>query len=164
MTSKMPNFFLDVLQELGNENGWPSRPVRPIFKVKRAPKQAYPPFGWFSCDIANHFMGDPDSDFKNSKNYCGRPSRPWICSRFALTASPSQFQGQTRPEARIPPFQWFSCAISNHFLGDPDFDVKNVKTFCGSPSWPWLWIRFIRTDSLTYFKGQTSPEARISPI
>ena len=37
-TSKMPNFFIDIHEDLANEYGWPSRLVRPIWKVKRAPK------------------------------------------------------------------------------------------------------------------------------
>uniref|UniRef100_A0A3Q7H5Z5 Uncharacterized protein n=1 Tax=Solanum lycopersicum TaxID=4081 RepID=A0A3Q7H5Z5_SOLLC len=54
-TSKMPKNFVDVCQDLGCAASWPSRPVRPIFKVKRAPKRAYPICRRFSCAIANHF-------------------------------------------------------------------------------------------------------------
>ena len=43
-TSKMPNFFVDVLQDLVYAYGWPSRLVRPIWRVKRAPKRAYASF------------------------------------------------------------------------------------------------------------------------
>ncbi|TMW80122.1 hypothetical protein EJD97_023779, partial [Solanum chilense] len=35
-TSKMLNFFVDVCQDLVYAYGWPSRLVRPIWKVKRA--------------------------------------------------------------------------------------------------------------------------------
>ena len=48
-TSKMPNFFVDVRQDLVYAYGWQSRLVRPIWKVKRAPKPAYPSFRRFSC-------------------------------------------------------------------------------------------------------------------
>ena len=41
-TSKMPNFFGDVRQELVYAYGWPSRIVGHIWKVKQAPKRAYP--------------------------------------------------------------------------------------------------------------------------
>ena len=44
LTSKMPNFFVDVPQDLAYAYGCPSRLVRPIWKVKRAPKRAYPSF------------------------------------------------------------------------------------------------------------------------
>ena len=37
-TSKMPNFFVDVRQDLVYAYGWPSRVVRAIWRVKRAPK------------------------------------------------------------------------------------------------------------------------------
>ena len=51
----MPNFFLDVLQDLVYACGWTSRLVRPIWRVKRAPKRAYASFRRFSCAIAQHF-------------------------------------------------------------------------------------------------------------
>uniref|UniRef100_A0A3Q7EXI7 Uncharacterized protein n=1 Tax=Solanum lycopersicum TaxID=4081 RepID=A0A3Q7EXI7_SOLLC len=38
----MPNSFWDIRQDLVYASGWPSQPVRPILKVKRAPKRAYP--------------------------------------------------------------------------------------------------------------------------
>ena len=60
----MPNVFVDVCQDLVYTSGWPSRLVRPIWKVKRAPKRAYPSFRRFSCAIAHSFLGDPDSDVK----------------------------------------------------------------------------------------------------
>ena len=43
-TEKMPNFFVDIRQDLVYAYGLPSRLVRPIWKVKRAPKRAYPSF------------------------------------------------------------------------------------------------------------------------
>ena len=39
-TSKMPNWFVDVHQDI-YAHGWPSRLFRYIWKVKRAPKRAY---------------------------------------------------------------------------------------------------------------------------
>ena len=42
--SKMPNFFVDVCQDVFYAYGWPSRLFRPIWKVKRAPKRAYASF------------------------------------------------------------------------------------------------------------------------
>ena len=63
----MPNFFVDVRQDLVYAYGWPSRIVWPIWWVKRAPKRAYASFRRFSCAIAHHFLGDPDSDVKNAK-------------------------------------------------------------------------------------------------
>ena len=38
---KMPNFFVDVRQDLLYAYGWPSRIVLAIWRVKRAPKRAY---------------------------------------------------------------------------------------------------------------------------
>ena len=42
--SKMPNLFVDVRQDIVYAYGWPSRLVRPIWRVKRAPKRAYASF------------------------------------------------------------------------------------------------------------------------
>ena len=65
--SKKPNFFVDVLQDLVYAFGLPSKLVRPVLMVKRAPKRAYPSFRRFSYTIANYFLGDPDSDILNAK-------------------------------------------------------------------------------------------------
>ena len=62
----MPNVFMDIHQDLVYEYGWPSRLLRPNWRVKRAPKRAYASFRRFSCGIAHHFLGDPDSDVKNA--------------------------------------------------------------------------------------------------
>ena len=62
----MPNVFVDVLQDLVYAYVWPSRLVRFICKIKRASKRAYPSFRRFSCSIAHHFLGDPDSNVKNA--------------------------------------------------------------------------------------------------
>ena len=99
--SKMPNFFMDVRQDLVYAYGWPSRLVRPIWRVKRAPKRAYASFRRFSCAIAHHFLGDPDSDVKNAKFFRGRPSRLFLCIRLAITACTTHLEGQTIPESSI---------------------------------------------------------------
>uniref|UniRef100_A0A3Q7GCA1 Uncharacterized protein n=1 Tax=Solanum lycopersicum TaxID=4081 RepID=A0A3Q7GCA1_SOLLC len=121
----MPNFFVDIRQDLVYAYGWPSQLVRPIWKVKQAPKRAYPSFQRFLCPIAHHFLGDPNSDVKNAKFFRGRPSRPCLCIRLAITACPTHLEAY-------------------HFLGDPDFDVKNAKFFRGRPSRPCLYIRKVK--------------------
>ena len=63
----MPNFFVDVRQDLVYAYGWPSRIVLAIWRVKRASKRACASFQRYSCAIAHHFLGDPDSDVKNAK-------------------------------------------------------------------------------------------------
>uniref|UniRef100_A0A3Q7G9T1 Uncharacterized protein n=1 Tax=Solanum lycopersicum TaxID=4081 RepID=A0A3Q7G9T1_SOLLC len=97
----MPNFFVDVRQDLVYAYGCPSRLVRPIWKVKRAPKRAYSSFRRFSCAIAHHLLVDPDSDVKNAKCFRGRPSRPCLFIRLAITACPTHLEGQTSSEASI---------------------------------------------------------------
>ena len=145
--------------------GWPSRFVRPIWKVKRAPKRAYPSFRRFSCAIAHLFLGDPDSDVKNAKFFRGRPSRPCLCIRMAITAFPTHLEGQTSPKASIRLISTiFVCYSTDHFLGDPDTEVKNSKFFCGRPSRPCLCIRLAITAFPTHLEGQTSPEASIRLI
>ena len=92
-TSKMPNMLVDVRQDVVYAYGWPSRIVRAIWRVKRAPKRAYALFRRFSCAIAHHFLGDPDSELKNSKFFRGRPLRPCLCIRFAITDIPGHLEG-----------------------------------------------------------------------
>ena len=116
LTSKMPIFFVDVLQDLVYASGWPSQPVRPIWKVKRASKRAYPSFRRFSCAITNHFLGDVDSDVKNANFFCGHPSRPCLCIRLAVTACLTHFEGQTRPEASIPLLSIFFVCYRKPFF------------------------------------------------
>ena len=160
----MPNFFVRVRQDLVYTYGWPSRLVRPIWKVKRAPKRAYPSFRWFSCAIAHHFLGDPDSNVKNAKKNFGRPSKPCLCIRLASRPFRSILKVKRAPKRAYPSFWRFSCTIAHHFLGDPDSDVKNAKFCHGSPSRPYLCIRLTITDCPGHLEGQTSPEASIRLI
>ena len=160
----MQNFFVDVRQDLVYAYGWPSRLVRPIWKVKRAPKRAYPSFRWFSCAIAHHFLGDPDSDVKNTKIFRGRPSRPFLCIRLAITACPTHLEGQTSSEASIPLISMIFVCYSTQFLGDPNSNGKNAKFFGGRPSRPCICRRLAITACPTNLKGQTSPEASIPLI
>uniref|UniRef100_A0A3Q7GXB0 Uncharacterized protein n=1 Tax=Solanum lycopersicum TaxID=4081 RepID=A0A3Q7GXB0_SOLLC len=115
-TSKLRNFFVDVRIDLVYVASWPSRPVRPIFIVKEASKRAYSPFRRFSCAIANHFLSYPNSDVRNAKSFFGRPSRPCLCIQFALTASPTHFEGQTSIEASIPLISTIFVCYSKPFF------------------------------------------------
>ena len=129
----MPNFFVDVRQDLFYAYGWPSRLVRPIWRVKRAPKRAYASFRRFSCAVAHHFLGDTNNDVKNAIFFMdvhqylvyayGWPSRLvrpiWKVKRALKRAYPS--------------FRLFSCTIAHHFLADQDFDVTKAKSFRGRP-------------------------------
>uniref|UniRef100_A0A3Q7H2E7 Uncharacterized protein n=1 Tax=Solanum lycopersicum TaxID=4081 RepID=A0A3Q7H2E7_SOLLC len=128
----MPNLFVDVRQDVVYAYGWPSRLFQPIYKVKRASKRAYASFKQFSCAITHHFLGDHDSDVKNTKFFRGRPSRRCLCIRLSITAFPTHLE---------------------------DSDVKNAKFVRGRPSRRSLCIWFAITDFLTHLEGQTSPEA-----
>ena len=147
-TLKMQIKFVDVLVYA---SGWPSRPVRPIFMVKRASKRAYPSFHRCSCAIANHFLGDPDSDVKNANFFCGRPSRPCLCIQLDITACPAHFEGQTSPEASIP-------LISTIF-------VCYCKPFFG---WSRLWRQkcqlFLWTSVKTFFMHTVCPHGSSEPF
>ena len=116
-TSKMPNFFADVCQDLVYAYGWPSRIVRAIWRVKRAPKLAYASFRRFSCAIAHHFLGNPDSDVKNAKFFRGRPSRPCLCIRLAITDCSGYLEGQTSPEVSIRLISTIFVCYSKPFFG-----------------------------------------------
>ena len=46
---------MDVRQDLVYAYGWSSRLVKPIWRVKRAPKRTYASFRRFSCAMATIF-------------------------------------------------------------------------------------------------------------
>ena len=124
----MPNFFVDVRQDLVYAYGWPSRLVRPIWKVKRAPKRAYPSFQRFSCAIVNHFFGDEDSDVKNAKYFMDVRQDLVYASDWPSQPVYPILKVKRAPKRAYPSFRRFSC-IAHHFLGDPNSDVKNAKFF-----------------------------------
>ena len=120
---------MEVFQDLVYSSGMPSRPVQPIWKVKRVPKRVYPSFWRFSCVIANHFLGEPDSDFKNAKFFCGHPSRPCLCIRLAITARPTHLEGQTSPGASIPLISTIFVCYSKPFFGWSGFRRQKYQFF-----------------------------------
>ena len=120
---KCQKFLWTSVKNFFYESGYPSRPVQPILKVKRASKRAYPSFRLFSCAIANHFLDDSDSDVKMpnffvdvlqdliyASDWPSRPFWPFLKIKRATKRA-------------YPSFRWFSSSITNHFLGDPDSDV-----------------------------------------
>ena len=162
-TSKIPNFFVDVRQDLVYAYGLPSRIVRAIWRVKRAPKQAYASFRQFSCAMAHHFLGDLDSDVKNAKFFRESPSRPCLCIRLAITDCPALLEGQTSPKRAYASFRRFSCAIAHSFLGDPDSDVKNAKSFS------WMSVKTLSMHTVVHhglsgpFGGSYDPRSEHTP-
>ena len=125
----MPNFFVDVLQDLVYAYGWPSHLFWPIWKVKLDPKRAYPSFWLFSCAIAHHFLGDPDSDVKNAKFFRGHPSRPCLCIRLAITDCPAHLKGQTNPKASICLISTIFLCYSTPFFGLSGFRRKKCQIY-----------------------------------
>ena len=155
--SKMPNLFVDVRQDLVYAYGWPSRLVRPIWRYKRAPKRAYASFRRFSCAIAHHFLGDPDSNVKMPNLFVD--VRQDLVNAYSC---PSRLvRIQTSPKRAYASFRRFSCAIAHIFLGDPDSDVKYAKFYRGNLSRPCLCIRLAITACPAHLEGKTSPEASI---
>ena len=135
---------MDVLQDLVSTSGWPSLPVWPILKVKRAPKRTYPSFRRFSCAIANHFFGWSRfwcqkcqiilwTSVKNFFYAPGCPSRPvWPILKVKRAL-----------KRTYPSFRWFLCAIANHFWviriltsKMPIFLWTSVKTLSMHPVGP----------------------------
>ena len=64
-----------------------------------------------------HFLGDPDSDIKNAKFFRGRPSRPCLCIRLAITDCPGYLEGQTGPEASLRLISTICMCYSTPFFG-----------------------------------------------
>ena len=94
----------------------------------------------------------------------GHPSRRCLCIWLAITAFPTDLEGQTSPKRAYASFRRFSCVTAHHFLGDWDFDVKNAKFLRGRPARRCLCIGFAITAFTIDLEGQTSPEASICLI
>ena len=159
----MPKFFVDVCIGFGYASAWTSRLIQPVFKVKRAPKRAYPPFRWFLCSIANHFLGDSDSNVKNVKKELWTSVKTLDMHQFGPHGHFPIFKVKRAPK-RIPSFQRFSFAIENHCLCDQDSDIKNAKILCGHPSIPWLCIRLDLMASPTHFKVKRALKLAYPPF
>ena len=148
--SKMPNFFVDIRQDLVYAYGWPSWLIRPIWRVKRAPKRAYASFRRFSCAIAHHFLGDPDSDVKNAKFFRGRQSRPCLCIRLAIMACPTHLDCETSPEASIRLISMIFVCYCTPFLRWFGFRRQKCQFF--------LWTSVKTLSIHTYFpQGLSKP-------
>ena len=160
----MPNIFVDIRQDLVYAYVLPSWLVRPIWRVKRALKRAYALFRWFLFAIAHIFLGDLDYDVKNAKFFCGRPSRPCLCIRLAITDCPGHLEGQTSPEASIRLISTIFVCYCTPFFGWFGFRRQKCQIFRGRPSRPCLWIRLAITACSTHLEGQTSSEASIRLI
>ena len=159
----MPNFFVHVRQDLLCAYGWPSRLVRPIWRVKRAPKREYASFRRFSCAIAHHFLGDPDSDVKNAKFYRGRPSRPCLCIQLAITACPNHFEGQTSSEASIRLISMIFGCYSTPFFGSSGFRRQKCQMFS------WTSVKTLSMHTVGHhrfsgpFGGSNEPRSENTP-
>ena len=114
-TSKIPIFFVDICQYLGYASSWPSRIVRAIWRVKRAPKRAYASFRRFSCAIAHHFLGDPDSDVKMPNFFVDVRQDLVYASGCPSWPVRPILKVKRAPKRAYPSFRRFSCAIANHF-------------------------------------------------
>ena len=159
----MQNFFVDVRQDLFYAYGWPSRPVRSIWSVKRAPKREYASFRRFSCAIAHHFLGDLDSDVKNAKFFCGRPSRPCLFIRLAITACPTHLEGQTSPKASIRLISMIFVCYSTPFFGLSGFRRQKCQIFS------WTSVKTLSMNTVGHhglsgpFGGSNEPRSEHTP-
>ena len=162
-TSKMPYFFVDVRQDLVYTYGLPSPLVRPIWKDKRASKRAYPSFRRFSCAIAHRFLGEPDSDVKNSKFFRGRQSRPCLCIRLAITACPSHLEGQTSLEPSIRLTSTIFMCYCTSFFGWSGFRRQKCHIFS------WTFVKILSVHTVDYhglsgpFGGSNEPRSEHTP-
>ena len=132
----MQKFFVDVRQDLVYAYGLPSRIVRPIWRVKRAPKRAYASFRQFSCAIAHHFFGDLDSEVKMPNFFMDVRQDLVYAYGWPSQIVPAIWRVKRALKRAYASFRRFSCAIAHHFLGYSDSEIKNAKFFRGRPSRP----------------------------
>ena len=162
-TSKIPNFFVNVRQDLVYAYGWPSWVVRTIWRVKQSPKRAYASFRWFSCVIAHHFLGDMDSDVKNAKFFHGRPSRPFLCIRLVITDFLGHLEGQTSPEASLRLISTIFVCYSTLFFGWSGFRRQKCQIFL------WTSVKTLSMHTVGHhglsgpFGGSNDPRSEHTP-
>jgi len=92
-TSLLPKFYLNVSQDHTYGASWPSRPKRPIFKVKLSSEQVNPQFCRFSCAIVHKFFGDPEL-------------RHHFCDNFSWTSVKTLPMELVGPHGQNGPFSW----------------------------------------------------------
>ena len=97
---KCQKFLWTSVKNFFYASGCPSQPVRPILKVKRAPKRAYLSFRRFMCAIANHFLDDSDSDVKMPNFFVDVHQDLVYASDWP--SRPIQTTLKTSPEKSIP--------------------------------------------------------------
>jgi len=110
-------------------------PVNPhgqkvLFKRWNVPKSRKTPNSCrFSYVIIHGLLGDLDSDIIFAKIFCGRPLKPLLWSKLALTAKTSNFEDQICPGSGKPPFCQFSCAIVHGLFDDLEFQNNLNQNF-----------------------------------
>lgn len=67
------------------------------------------------------------SEVVNVKIQCVCLLRPFLCRWFSLEAMSAHFKGQTSHEAHTPHFDDYVVLWLTIFVGDPNFEVENVK-------------------------------------
>ncbi|KAG5613700.1 hypothetical protein H5410_013524 [Solanum commersonii] len=107
LTAKMAHFQSQRIPgaDLTYGASWPSRPKRPIFKVKRCSEQS------------NNFLVIRNFDLIFAKILPGRLVRPYLWSQLAITTKMAHFQGQTIPGA------------INAIFGDPEYQTHFCQNF-----------------------------------
>ncbi|KAG5569109.1 hypothetical protein H5410_058875 [Solanum commersonii] len=146
--------YLDVREDITYGTGWPSQPKRPIFKVKRPPKEVIRNFDLLLAKIV------PRS-----------PLRPYIWNQLALITKMAHFQGQTihradlygasSPTAKMTYFQGQTIPRAGKppILPIFNFDLIYVKIVLGSPLRTYLWRQLAFTAKTIHFQGQMNPKA-----
>ncbi|KAG5578677.1 hypothetical protein H5410_049304 [Solanum commersonii] len=155
----------------------PSRPKRPIFKVKRPPEKFTILFGdpelrphfcqtfsWMSVKtLGMELVGPHGQNVPFSRSTEPR-SKPYLWSQFALTAKMSHFECQTNPrEVKLPILQLFVCYYSPWTFWCPEFQAH----FCDNFSWTSVKTLAMELvdphDQKVPFSRLNEPQSRLTP-
>ncbi|KAG5569105.1 hypothetical protein H5410_058871 [Solanum commersonii] len=149
------------------QRSWPSRPKRPILKVKlfpEQPSQRKQPIFMVkrSSEQSMDFLEISNFDHIFAKILPGGPLRPYIWSQLTLTAKTAHFQGQTNLRVDLTyGASWHSRPKR------PIFKHSNLifaKILPGYPLIPYLWSQLALTAKTAHFQGQTIPGAGKPPF
>ncbi|KAG5608029.1 hypothetical protein H5410_019310 [Solanum commersonii] len=131
-----------------NGASWPSRPKRPIFKVKRAPKQSMNILMIRNADFI--FVEILHGHLNYGANWPSRPKQPI-------------FKVKRAPVHVNPLFCRFSFAIVHSLFGDTEFRPYFCQNFL------WTFFKTLVMEpvglqgKINHFQGQTRPDAGKPP-
>ena len=125
----MQIFFVDVCQELFACIRLALTARLTHFEGQTSPKASIPLISTIFVCYRKPFFGWSGFQRQKCQFFLKRPSSPCLCIRLALTVLPTNFEGQTSPEASIPLISTIFVCYSKPFFGWSGFHCQKCQIF-----------------------------------